>query len=79
MERMHVWIIEAQHVNKPGSRWTPVPRFGLGKDTIRGAHITRFMARKAAKRMQAENMHNKPNLMVRSRVRKYQAAYRRIT
>ena len=70
MKRMHVWIVEAQHVNQPGSRWTPV----LGKNNLGwcGAQRTRFMARKAAKGMQENNMYNKHNLTVRYRTRKYE-------
>ena len=74
MKRMRIWVIEAQHTHKKGTRWSPVLRFGLGKDTVRGAHLTRFIARKAAKKMQETNMYNKHKLAVRYRVRKYQAA-----
>lgn len=70
MKRMHIWVIEAQHVSKPGSRWTPV----LGALMGRGAHRTRFMARKVAKIMQKDNMYNLHKLTVRYRVRKYEAA-----
>lgn len=69
MKRMHIWVVEAQHVSKPGSRWTPVLFSPLG----RGAHATRFMARITAKRIQDTNMWNKHKLTVRYRVRKYQA------
>ena len=72
MERMRIWVVEAQHVSRPGSRWTPV----LGKNNLGwgGAHRTRFMARKAAKEMQKNNMHNEHTLTVRYRVRKYETA-----
>ena len=68
--RMHVWVIEAQHVSKPGSRWTPVTHHANG----RCVHLTRLMARRVAKHMQAVNMHNKPKLTVRYRARKYETA-----
>ena len=70
MKRMHVWIIEAQHVSKPRSRWAPVLFSAMGL----GAHHTRFIARKMAKKMQQENMYNKNELRVRYRVRKYETA-----
>ena len=72
MRRMHVWVIEAQHVSKPGSRWTPV----VGKNNLGycGAYHHKFMASKAAKGMQDNNMHNKPSLTVRYRVRKYETS-----
>ena len=70
MKRMHVWVIEAQHVSKPGSRWTPVTHAAMG----RCVHRTRFMARKVAKHMQQKNIYNKSILTVRYRARKYETA-----
>ena len=72
MRRMHIWVVEAQHIRRPGSRWTPV----VGKNNLgwSGAHRTRFMARKAAKGMQENNMYNEGILTVRYRARKYETA-----
>ena len=72
MKRMHIWVVEAQHARRPGSRWTPV----VGKNLLgwHGAHRTRFIARKAAKEMQKNNMLNRHTLTIRYRTRKYETA-----